>query len=46
MEQEGNKLKTSSTGKVKYGRETNTKINRNLVTQNVDVPRSKYLSLN
>ena len=29
---EGNKHKTSSTGKVKDGRETNTTINRNLVT--------------
>ena len=45
MGQEGNKYKTSSTGKVKDGRETNTKINRNLVTYNVDVPRSNYLSL-
>ena len=46
MEQEGNKHKKISTGKVKDGRETKTKINSNLVTQNVDVPRSKYLSLN
>ena len=32
MEQEGNKHKTSSTGKVKEVRETNATINRNLVT--------------
>ena len=32
MEQEENKHKTSSTGKVKYGRGTNTTINRNVVT--------------
>ena len=32
MGQEGNKNKTSSTGKVKDGREINTTINRNLVT--------------
>ena len=32
MEQEGNMQKTSSTGKVKDGRETNTTINPNLVT--------------
>ena len=32
MEQEGNKHKTSSTGKVKDGRETNTTINSNVVT--------------
>ena len=38
MGQKGNKHKTSSTGKVKYGRETNTTINRNLVTYNVDFP--------
>ena len=38
MEQEENKHKTSSTGKVKDGRETNTSINRNVVTYNVDVP--------
>ena len=41
MEKEGNKHKTSSTGKVKDGRETNTTINSNIVTYNVDVPRSK-----
>ena len=46
MGQEGNNQKTSSTGKVKYGGETNTTINRNLVTYNVDVPRSKPLLLN
>ena len=46
MEHEGNKHKTSSTGKVKYVKETITTINRNLVTYNVDVPRSKSLSLN
>ena len=32
MGQKVNKHKTSSTGKVKDGRETNTTINRNLVT--------------
>ena len=32
MEQELKKHKTSSTGKVTDGRETNTTINRNLVT--------------
>ena len=32
MEQEGNKHKTSSTGKVKDGMETNTTINCELVT--------------
>ena len=41
MEQEENKHKTISTGKVKYGRATNTTINGNVVTYNVDVPRSK-----
>ena len=46
MVQEVNKHKTSSTGKVKDGRETNTTINRNLVTYNVDVPRNKSLPLN
>ena len=46
MGQEGNTHKTSSTSKVKDGRETNTTINRNLVTYNVDVPRRKSLSLN
>ena len=45
MGQEGNKHKTSSTGKVMDGRDTNTTINRNLVTYNVDVTRSKSLSL-
>ena len=40
MGQKGNKHKTSSTGKVKDGRETNTTTNRNLVTQYVDVPTS------
>ena len=38
MGQKGNKHKTSSTGKVKDGRETNTTIKLNLVTMNVDVP--------
>ena len=41
-----NKHKTSSIGKVKDRRETNTTINHNLVTYNVDVPRSKSFSLN
>ena len=45
MEQEENKHKTSSTGQGKNGRETNTTIDRNIVTYNVDVPRSKYLLL-
>ena len=45
MEQEGNKHKTSSTGKIKDGGETNTKINFKMVTYNVDVPRSKSLYL-
>ena len=45
MEQEGNKHKTISTGKVKDGREANTTINRNIVTYNVDVTRRKSLSL-
>ena len=45
MKQEENKHKTSSTGKVKYGRETNTTINRNLVTYNVEYPRSKFVLL-
>ena len=45
MGQVGNKHKTSLTGKVKDGRETNTTINRNLVTYNVDVPISKSLLL-
>ena len=46
MGQKGNKHKTSSTGKVKNVRDTNTTINRNLVTYNVDVPRSKSLPVN
>ena len=46
MEQEGNKHKTSSTGKVKDVRDTITTIKLNLVTYNVDVPRIKSLSLN
>ena len=46
MGQEGNKYKTSSTGKVKDVRDTNTTINHNIVTYNVDVPRIKSLSLN
>ena len=46
MGQEGNNPKTSSTGKVKDGRMTNTTINRNLVPYNFDVPRRKSLSLN
>ena len=37
--------KTSSTGKVKYGKDTNTTINKNVVTYNIDVPRGKSLSL-
>ena len=37
MGQKGNKDKTSWRGKVKDGRETNTTINRNLVTYYVDV---------
>ena len=45
MDQEENKHKTSSTGKVKYGRETNTTTNQNLVTYNVDVTINRYLSL-
>ena len=46
MEQEENKHKKSSTDRVKYGKETNTTINRNLVKYNVDVPRRKSLLLN
>ena len=46
MEQEENKHKTSSTGKVKGGKETNTTINQNVVTYNVDVPRINSLLLN
>ena len=46
MGQERNKHKKSSTGKVKDGREKNTTINQNVVTYNVDVPRSNSLSLN
>ena len=46
MGQEGNKHKTSSTVKVKDGRETNTTINRNIVTYTVDVSRSNSLLLN
>ena len=46
MEQKEKKQKTSSTGKVKVVRETNTSINRKIVTYNVDVPISKSLSLN
>ena len=46
MGQEGNKHKTSAAGKVKDVRETNITINRNLVTQNVYVPRRKSLFLN
>ena len=40
MGQEGNKHKTSSTGKVNDGRKTNTTINHSLVTYNVDVPEA------
>ena len=43
---EEDKHKTSSTGKVKDGREKNTTINWKMVTYNVDVPRSKSLSMN
>ena len=46
MQQEENKHKTSSTGKLEVGRETNTIINRKVVKYNIDVPRSKSLSLN
>ena len=46
MEQEENKHKTSSTGTVKYGRETNTTINQNVVKYNDDVTRIKSLLLN
>ena len=46
MRQEGNKHKTSSIGKVKDRRETNTTINHNLVTYNVDVSKSKSFSIN
>ena len=38
MEQEENKHKTSSTDKVKDGRETNTTINQIFVLYNFDVP--------
>ena len=46
MEQEENKYKISSTGKVKYGMETNTTINQNVATYYVDIPRSKSFYLN
>ena len=46
MKQEENKHKTSSTGKVKYGRETKTTISWKMATYNVDVPRIKSLSMN
>ena len=45
MGQEGNNHKKGSTGKLMDGREINKTINRNLVTYNVDVPKSKSLSL-
>ena len=46
MEQEENKQKTTPTGKLKDGRETNTTINRKVMTYNVDVPGRKSLYLN
>ena len=46
MKQDENKHKTSSTSKGKDGRDTNTTINQKIVKYNVDVPRSKSLSLN
>ena len=46
MEQEEKNHKSMSTGKVKNGTDTNTTINRNVVTYNVDITRGKSLSLN
>ena len=45
MEQEENKHKTSSTGKLKDLIETNKTINWKIMTDNVDVQRGKYLSI-
>ena len=44
MEQEEINYKTSSTGKLKGGREKNTTINQNVVTYNFFVTRSNSLS--
>ena len=46
MEQEENKHKTSSTGKLKDGRDTNTTINWSIITHIIYVPSIKYLALN